>query len=49
MNDLISKNKIIQNDCKLMGNIIDEAKKKVFVIIERLNSIINDEISKELL
>jgi hypothetical protein len=48
LNDLIQKNKNIQSDCETMIKVIEENKKNVAVIVDRLNRIINDEISKEI-
>lgn len=49
LNDLIQKNKNIQSDCESMIKVIEDNKNKVNVIIERINGIINDDISKELI
>ena len=49
LNELIQKNKNIQADCESMIKVIDENKKNVLIIIDRLNAIINDDISKEII
>lgn len=49
LNDLISKNKLIQEECNQTNQIIDGAKKNANDIQERLLGIINADVLEELL